>query len=45
MNNLEQIVTKCDTCGSRDLEFENKTVGCRECMEIIHVEEEKTASK
>ena len=35
---MQQITTKCPICKSNDLEFEEKTVGCRVCMEIIYDE-------
>jgi len=35
---MEAIITKCPKCNSRDLEFEEFTVGCRECMEVIYDE-------
>lgn len=36
--NMEAIIHKCEKCGSSDLEFEKRSVGCRKCGEVIYEE-------
>lgn len=38
---MRAIITHCPKCESEDLEFEEKSVGCRNCMEVIYVEEDE----